>query len=87
MNQILVVREAILFLEQKTQDRGTGTNTNYKLAMKDLITHLFPPKALQCQKRYLRRGVYKYYKKNQNFICRVEEMVEYLEKLLPCGIN
>ena len=32
-------------------------NVNYELVMKDLIYHLFLPKVLQHQKRYLWRGV------------------------------
>ena len=38
---------------------GTETNANYKLVMKDFVTSLFPPKALQLQKRYLLMGMYR----------------------------
>ena len=61
-------------------------NANYKLVMKDLISHFFPPKALQRQKRYLRRGLYKPCKtKIQDFIYWIDDMVEYLEKFPPFG--
>ena len=47
--------------------------------MKDLISHFFPPKVLQSQKRYLRRGVYKPHDKNiWYFMCLVDKMVQYL---------
>ena len=45
--------------------------------MKDLITHLFPPKVIQRQKRYLHRGLYKPHNtKISNFICRIDKIVE-----------
>ena len=54
--------------------------------MKDLISHFFFPKALQRQKRYLRRGLYKPRDtKIQDFICRIDNIVEYLKKLPPLG--
>ena len=53
----LVVGEALRVFEQKARERGMGTNENYELVMKDLIYHFSPPKALQRQKRYLRRGL------------------------------
>ena len=59
-------------------------NSNYELAMKDLITHYFPPKALQRQKRYLWRELYKpRYTKIRYLICRIDRMVEYLKKSSP----
>ena len=64
MTRNLVVGEALRVFEQKTQDRGTETNANYELVMKYLITHFFPPKALQSQKIYQKRGLYKTCDKN-----------------------
>ena len=56
--------------------------------MKDLITHLSPTKALQNQKRYLRRGMYKTHEtKIWVFICRVYDMVENLKEFPPFGIG
>ena len=52
--------------------------------MKDLISHFFPPKSLQRQKRYLRRGLYKPSgTKIRDFICRINEIVEYLDNFPP----
>ena len=60
------------------------TNANYKLVMKYLIPNLFPPKDLWRQNRYLRRGLYKPRDtKIWDFICQIDNMIEYLEKFLP----
>ena len=54
--------------------------------MKDLIYHFFPSKALQRQKRYLRRGEYKPHDtKIWYFVCRIYKMVSYLDKFPPFG--
>ena len=88
MTRNLVIGEALWVLEKNTHERGTETNANYKLVMEDLITDLFPPNALQRQKRYLRRGVYKTHKtKIWEFICRIEKMVDYLKKFPSFGIG
>ena len=61
-------------------------NTNYEFVMKYLIYHLFPPKALQRQKRYLRRGLYKPCGMNiWYFMFRIDKMVKYLKKFPPFG--
>ena len=59
MMQNLVMGEALQVFEQKARERVLETNANYELVMKDLISHFSPALALQRQKRYLRRGVYK----------------------------
>ena len=72
--------------EQKAWERVTETNVNYELVMKDLISHFFPPKSLQHQKRYLRRGMYKPCNtKILDFICSIDKMVDYLENLSHFG--
>ena len=54
--------------------------------MENLISHFFPPKLLQRQKRYIRRGLYKPQDtKILYFICFIYNMVEYLEKFPPFG--
>ena len=56
--------------------------------MKYLITRFFPLKALQRQKIYLQRGLYNPCNtKIRNFICRIDEMVEYLGKFSPYGVG
>ena len=88
MTRNLVIGEALWVLEKNTHERGTETNANYKLVMEDLITDLFPPNALQRQKRYLQRGAYKTRKtKIWEFIFRVEKMVDYLKKFPPFWIG
>ena len=55
--------------------------------MKDLINHFFPPKSLQRQNRYLHRGLYKPCdNKIRNFICGINNIVEYLEISLRLGL-
>ena len=79
MTRNLVIGESLRVFEQKALEMGTKKNANYELAMKDLISHFFPPKALQRQERYLRRGMYKISDTNiRDFICRIDNMVEYL---------
>ena len=54
--------------------------------MKDLISHLFPPNLFQLQNRYLRRGLFKPCDTDiRDSICRIDKMVEYLEKYPPFG--
>ena len=73
----LVVREALWIFDQKAWERETETNANYELVMKDRIYHFCPPKALQLQKRYLRRGLYKTCNtKIWDLICRINDMVK-----------
>ena len=54
----IIIGESLLTLEQKTRERGSDTNANYKLFIQDVFIHFFPPKVLQHQKIYLRRGLY-----------------------------
>ena len=54
--------------------------------MKDLISHFFPPKSLQRQKRYLRRGLLKTRNiKIRYFIFCINYIIEYLKKFPPFG--
>ena len=74
--------------EQKAEERRTETDTNYELVMKDLISHLFPPKALQHQKWYLRNELHKPRDtKIRYFICRIDKIVKYLKKFSPFGVG
>ena len=84
MMQNLVIGESLILFEQKAQERGAETNAIYKLLMKDLISHFFPPKALQRQKRYLRRGMYKpRVTKIRYLISHIDNIFEYLKKFPP----
>ena len=87
MTQNPVVGEALQVFEKKARYRETEKNSNYELVMKYLISHFFPPKAPQRQKRYLRRGLYKPRDtKILYFICRIGNMVEYLDNFPPFGV-
>ena len=82
----------ILFVEdlqlskQKFWENGTETDKNYGLAIQDLISNLLPPKGPKNQKRYLCHGLYKKSKtKTCDFICRVNEIVKYIDHFPPFG--
>ena len=51
----IMVEYNLKVFKQNTQDCETDTNSNYKVVMKDVIIHLFPPKALYHHKIYLHR--------------------------------
>ena len=84
MTRNLVIGESLRVFEQKSRERGTETNKDYGLVTKDLISHSFPTKYLNRQKRYLRRGLYKHRDtKVWDLIFCIAEMVEYLKKFPP----
>ena len=86
MTRILGIVESLRVFEQKAREREAKKNANFELVMKYIIYHFFPPKVLQRQKRYLRRSLYKLRNtKIQSFICRIDEMVKYLENFPPFG--
>ena len=63
-------------------------NANYDFVVKDIISCLLPPKALQRQKRYLLRILCKTCNvKICESICRIDEIFEDLEKFPPFGDN
>ena len=69
-----------------TEERVTETNNNYKLVIQYLISHLFPPKEPQTQKRYLLHGLYNPHETNIcEFIYEINDIIEYLEQLPPFG--
>ena len=88
MARNIMIRESLPTFDQKNKERGSETNANYKLVMQDVFIHFFPPKVLQHQKIYLRRGLYNLHDtKIRKFICRVEKIVENLDKFPPIGMN
>ena len=75
----LVVGEALRVFEEKTLVRIIETNADYELVIKYFIARFSPPKALQLQKRYLQRGLYKPCDtKIREFVCHIDNTVEYL---------
>ena len=86
MMRNLGIREALQVFENKARERVMKTNTNYELVVKDIISHLFPPKAIQLQKKYLSRGLYKLHDtKIKDFVCKIDKIIEYLKKFPPFG--
>ena len=58
---------------------GSETGATYNATLKNLTVHVFPLKALQKQKRYMRRFMRKPREmKVQEFVCRVGELNEFL---------
>ena len=73
MTRNIVVGESLQLFEQKTWDRVNENKLIYKLVMIYLFNCFFPPEALQRQKRYLLRGLYKPRNtKIWDFVCRVD---------------
>ena len=88
MARNIIIGEYLLTFDQKNKERWSETNANYKLVMQDFFIHFLPPKVLQHQKIYLCRGLYNTHDtKIRKFICRVDEIVENLDKVPPFGMN
>ena len=71
--------DALTIFDASDLTHGTQTVSNFALIMKDICQHVFPAKAAQVQKRYLRR----YSKmppgtKTKEFVARIQEMNDYL---------
>ena len=82
MTRNLIMGEANCFLIQKTWDHRIDTNANYKLVIKNAISHFFLPRALQRQKIYLHRVLYKLQKtKIREFICIINNIFDHLHQL------
>ena len=82
----LVVGKALWMFKKKAQERVDDKNANYFFVMKDLVSYFFLPEALQIQKRYLGRAMYKPRNtKIKYIICRINDTVKYLENFPPFG--
>ena len=76
--------EALQIFEHQAWKIGNKNTVNYKLFIEDMVTHFFLTKAWQWQKRYIRWGMFQPWdSKILELICRVNEMVEYLEHFSP----
>ena len=83
-----MIGESIQFFEQKTRESVSETNDNYDIVIWYVVTHFFPPKALQRQKIYLRKGLNNYLNtKIRKFTCTIEEIVNELNKFPSFGTN
>ncbi len=47
--------DAAAVFETAAQNRGNETNDNFELVLQDVTKHIFPRRALQVQRRYMRR--------------------------------
>ena len=54
MTKNFLTGEALHVFDHQAKYNGSKTMDNYKLAIEVITIHLFPPKVLQHQKRYLR---------------------------------
>ena len=76
--------DALAAFNEAAEQAGNESNDNFELALRGLITHVFPRKALLNQKRYMRR----YLRKPQDmpireFMNRLTEINEYLPQFPP----
>ena len=71
--------DALTVFDASAATHGAQTVEHFKLVMSDICEHVFPAKAVQTQKRYMRR-----YSKmpakttTKEFVARIQEMNEYL---------
>ena len=76
--------DALAAFNKAAEDQGTETNEHFEEALKGLISHVFPTKALTTQKRYMRRFLRKPREmKIREFMNRVVEINEYLPMFPP----
>ena len=76
MTNNILSGEAFQVFEQQAWSIGKETKINYKLVIKGLTNNFSPHMALQRQKMYLLRGLFKpCYFRIREFICLVNEMV------------
>ena len=84
----LLAGEALQFFEQKARENGNKIIIEYELVMQVLTTHFFPTKALQYQKRYLRRVFFKIHNsKILEFILIFKNIIDYLKQLPTFGTS
>ena len=75
----LLEGDALTVFNLRATARGNETNEHYKFVMADLTQHVFPLKALQTQKRYMRRFLRKPKDtKVRDFVSRVSELNQLL---------
>ena len=73
--------DALMVFNVKTTQIGSETNTHYEEVMRALAEHVFPIKALQTQKRFMRRFLRKPRDmKARDFVSRVCEINEMLNQ-------
>ena len=76
--------DALARFNTAANDHGNENNDNFRACMRDLTTHVFPQRALQKQKRFMRRKM----RKPQNWTIRsyanrITELNEYLSSFPP----
>lgn len=84
----LLQGDALATFDQAATTRGNETIANYRLARQDLITHVFPHRALLMQKRYMRRFLRKPQDtKIREFMARLVEINAYLDEFPPFEVG
>jgi len=80
----LLQGDALAAFNRAASARGNETIPNFKIVLQDLITHMLPRRALQTQKRFMRRELRKPYKVSvRDFITRLVEINQLLNDFLP----
>ncbi len=70
---------ALCKLDESDLLHGAETLVHYEEVMRDIMNYVFPRRALQIQKRYMRRHMRKApYMKMKDYMARVEELNNYL---------
>ena len=78
MDKYLLSVEALGVFEQQAKAKGSETTENYKSVIELVTKKIFSPKALQHQKVYLGKSLYKPQESNiHEFIFWVKDMVDY----------
>ncbi len=84
----LLTGDALLAFNLAANAAGNKTVDHFKLAMRGLVSHVFPARALQLQKQYMRRFLRKPLEtKTQVFVSRLVEINAYLNEFPPFGPN
>ena len=79
MARRLLEGDALAAFERAVMKHGCLTKDHFEQALSDLIAHVFPKRALNNQKYYMRNVMYKLREMNiREYTTRVHEMVMYL---------
>jgi len=84
----LLQGDALAAFNRHATQRGNETVANFKLVLQDLTTHVLPRRALQLQRRYMRRTVRKSPEMStREFITRLMEVNQLLNEFPPFAAN
>jgi hypothetical protein len=81
MTRRLLEGDALAAFNAAAAMHGNETNDNFLACMRDVTTHIFPARALQMQKRFMRRFLRKPAgTKTREFVARVNEINEFIRE-------